>query len=171
MQIQPDFYGVDATKEIVMYIGPTHSGTCSSIMQTAELNRYLFLFVVFARKPIDVDEPCLFISSEVTQVGLPPVLGIFDADGHRILENEKGDWSDFNAFTKRAAGLAVEHLHTCMVEFERKEWRYQSVSGASEEDLKDWILEGWKVVNSNVGSDGNKWFLMKRPKAAQASTA
>ena len=154
-----------------MYIGPTHSGTSMSIKQTAELNRYLFLFIVSVRKPVDVDEPCLIISSEVTEVGQPPVLGIFDEVGHRILENEEGDWSDFNAFTKKAAGLAIERLHACMVEFERKEWRYQSVSGGSEEDLKDWILQGWKVVNSSVGSDGNRWFLMKRPKAVPTSTA
>jgi hypothetical protein len=152
-----------------MYIGPTHSASSERIIQTPERNRYLFLFVVFVRRPVDtVDtgEPCLYVSSEVTQVGQPPALGIFDEDGHTILQNEEGDWSDFAAFTKKALGLANGRLGTCMVEFERKEWRYCSVSGKSEDALRDWTLQGWSVVNSSVGSDGNRWFLLKRPKVA-----
>jgi hypothetical protein len=162
MKIQPDIYGIDGTKKFAGYVGPIYSCSLASVIQTPDRCRYLYLLIVFPHRPVDTGEPCLFVSSEVTDGGRY-VLGVFDDAGHRILQNEEGAWTDVAAFSQRAIEIASELLATCFVRHEHSKWKYKTVSSATPGEPNDLISQGWITINSSVGPDGNKWFLLKKP--------
>jgi hypothetical protein len=165
MQTQPDIYGMDTAKKHIGFVGPTYCATATSVIQTPDRHRYLYLLIVFPHRPGISEEPCLFISSEITDGGHQPVLGVFDADGHKILQNEEGDWTDFDAFTRRAVEIASERLVANFVEHQHSKWKYKTVSSTSDETLNAPIAEGWSVACPSDILDGKKWFLLKKPKS------
>ena len=112
----------------------------------------------------------MYISSEQTD-GEKYVLGIFDDTGHRILQREEGDWTDLGAFARRALEIASEQLVTRFVEFQPHDWAYKKIRNPTEEVLNSLISEGWTVVNSSVGLDGDNWFLLKKPKSVVSNAA
>jgi hypothetical protein len=131
----------------------------------------LYALIVFPHKPIESDEPCLFVCSEMIEGCHKPSLGIYGEASHRILENESGDWTDLAAFTRRSLELASELLGANFVEFQHSKWTYKSALSTSEDGLKDLIMLGWSVINFSVGPDGNKWFFLKKPKQVISSAA
>ncbi len=43
-------------------------------------------------------------------------------------------------------------------------WEYKTISGKNDEILTAPAAQGWTPVNISVTPDGNRWFLLKRPK-------
>ena len=165
MKSQPEIYGVDSTKQIVGYVGPTYCATASSVIQTPDRHQYLHLLVVFPKRPVDSDEPCLYVCSEWMDGSQQYVLGVFDDAGHRVLQNEKGDWRDFAAFMRRALELASEMLAANFVEHQHSKWTYKIVLSTSDEALNALIADGWNVACPSDKRDDKTWLLLRRARS------
>jgi hypothetical protein len=166
MKNQPDIYGMDSTKPVVYFVGPTYCATASSVIQTPDRHQYLFLLIVFPHRPVESGEPCLFVCSEVAAGSGQHVLGILDEAGHQILQNEDGDWTDFDSFKRRAVEIASERFHANFAERPPGKWDLKTVSSASDETLSGLVAEGWETACPNDILDGKEWLLFKRPKSA-----
>ena len=114
--------------------------------------------------PVKSDEPSLFVCSEVAAESGRHLLGVFDEAGHQILENEDGDWTDFDAFKRRAVEIASNRLRANFVERPPGKWNLRTVSDASDETLRGLVTEGWEKACPNDMLDGKEWLLFKRTK-------
>lgn len=167
----PDVYGV---KWAAAFVSPTYSAVVETVTQEPgrARNPYIYLLTVYQMVPPssgeEDDTTCLYISSELTAENSPPVLGIFDTNGHRILNSEIGDWANLASFSQRALEIASELLATIFVEFEPKHWKYTSVSTSDKVALLARAAQGWLPVNESSLPDGTKWTLLKRPKLTAA---
>jgi hypothetical protein len=166
MKNQPDIYGMDSTKPVVYFVGPTYCATACSVIQTSDRHQYLFLLTVFPHRPVESGEPCLFVCSEVAEGSQQHVLGVFDEAGHKILQNEEGDWTDFDAFMRRAVEITSERLHANFVERPPGKWDLKTASSASDATDSALMVEGWDMACPSDILDGKKWSLLKRPKSA-----
>ncbi len=44
------------------------------------------------------------------------------------------------------------------------QWEYKTVASTSDEILNTPVDQGWTPISLSVTPDGNKWFLLKRPR-------
>jgi hypothetical protein len=112
---------IHGTNPVAMYVSPTHDATLARAIQIpgSDQCRYLYLLIVWQRPSGPAtDKPCLIISSETVTGGGETVLGVYEATGHQILHDERGDWTDIAAFGYRAVALASHRLATTFVEHE-----------------------------------------------------
>ena len=165
MKNQPDIYGLDPTKPNVFFVGPTYCGTGCSVLKRPDSPQILFLLVVFPHRPVEGD-PCLFICSEAVEGRPNHVLGIYEESGHKILDNEDGDWTDFDTFKRRAAEIAGERLQAHFVERPPDRWNLKTVSDPSDETFRALTEEGWEMACPKDTLDGKAWFLFRKPKLA-----
>ena len=130
-----------------------------------------FLLFVFPHRPVESGEPCLIVCSELAEGSHQHVLGVFDDAGHKILQNEEGDWTDFDVFKRRSVEIATERLHANFVERPPGKWDLKTISSANDETINALIAEGWGKACPDDILDGKKWSLLRRSKSATPISA
>jgi hypothetical protein len=170
MKNHPEIYGVDSAKPVIYFVGPTYCATACSVIQTPDRHQYLFLLTVFPHRPVESGEPCLFVCSEMVEGSQQPVLSVFDEVERNVLQNEKGDWTNFDVFMRKAVEIASKRLRANFVQRPPGQWHLKTISDATDATVNALIAEGWSKACPEDIQDGKRWNLLRRPKSTAPVT-